>query len=403
MSEGEWVDAFQGASVADETWLYAQNGSGPHELVRIVTLQDFISVEEETAEPLLGSATETLLPADGMLLMYGDGGAGKTTLTVDMAVHLGSGTPWLGIEVPRPVTLTLIENEGPRGKFRQMLSEKTAAWDGAQFTSNVHVLEEPWTRFTLQDESHRMGLSSHITETNTDVVVMGPLATLGMVGGGTPDEISVFERLLTKLRALLERPISFWIVHHENKAGDVSGAWERVPDTLCHVQAQGNGHTRLHWRKARWSSESHGTSLDLVWQKGRSFAVREDEAIDHHAELLGAIGEEWLTVKEAAKLIGRKEAPTRAALSDLVRRGDLEYAVGPSGRGNRAQCFRKFTAPTARAQWGAVGLMGGHEEATAPLRPPYRETVGSSAVSDDPSIAPTESGAVGDAMDEIPF
>lgn len=32
MSESEWVDAFQGASVADEAWLRAQNGSGPSEI-----------------------------------------------------------------------------------------------------------------------------------------------------------------------------------------------------------------------------------------------------------------------------------------------------------------------------------------------------------------------------------
>jgi len=345
MSETEWVDAFGGASVADESWLASQNGDGPHEPadpIRIVTLSDFISVEEETAEPLLGSKTETILPADGMLLMYGDGGAGKTTLTVDMAAHLGSGTPWLGIEVPRPVNITLIENEGPRGKFRQMLSEKTASWPGADFTASVHVLEEPWTRFTLQDESHRIGLSSHITQTNTDVVVMGPLATLGMVGGGTPDEISVFERLLGKLRELLERPISFWIVHHENKSGDVSGAWERVPDTLCHVQARGNGHTTLHWRKARWSSEKHGTSVDLTWEAGRSFAVVEEVERDPWAEMLGAFkkSDEWRTAKEAAKLIKLSEEQAKKVLSELVRRGDMRYEKGPSGRHGSAHCWR---------------------------------------------------------------
>lgn len=94
MSEPEWVDAFQGASVADERWLYSQNGdaaSASSDTLRIVTLSEFISIEEPTAEPLLGSKTETLLPADGMLLMYGDGGAGKTTLTIDMAAHLGAG------------------------------------------------------------------------------------------------------------------------------------------------------------------------------------------------------------------------------------------------------------------------------------------------------------------------
>lgn len=352
MGEGIWaivsVDERVGLddfhTTADERWLYAVNGDGPHgaDPVRIVTLSDFISVEEETAEPLLGSKTETLLPADGMLLMYGDGGAGKTTLTVDMAVHLGSGTSWLGIEVQRPVTLTLIENEGPRGKFRQMLSEKTASWEGAEFASNIHVLEEPWTRFTLQDESHRVGLSSHITQTNTDVVVMGPLATLGMVGGGTPDEINVFERLLAKLRNLLARPISFWIVHHENKSGDVSGAWERVPDTLVHVQARGNGHTTLHWRKARWSSEAHGTSIDLTWEPGRSFALVEEVERDPYVEMLEAFKkkDEWRTAKESGKLIALSEEQAKKVLAELVRRGEMVYEKGPSGRHGSAHCWR---------------------------------------------------------------
>src|SRR5262245_38616633 len=222
-----------------------------------------------------------------MLLMYGDGGAGKTTLTIDAVSHLSSGTSWLGIEVERPVRTLLIENEGPRGKFRQVLFEKNESWNGhAPFSGNVAVLEESWTRFTLQNEQHRQAVAVQVSQQEIDLIVMGPLATLGMVGGGTPDEISTFERLLRGLRELLLRPIAFWIVHHENKAGDVSGAWERVPDTLCHVQPQGNGHTRIHWQKARWSSESHGKSVNLIWGEGRSFEVAEKPERDPYEEML---------------------------------------------------------------------------------------------------------------------
>jgi hypothetical protein len=408
MSEVEWVDAFGGASVADESWLHSQNGSGSHEIadpVRIVTLSDFISVQEDTAEPLLGSQSETILPADGMLLMYGDGGAGKTTLTVDMAAHLGSGTPWLGIEVPRPVTITLIENEGPRGKFRQMLSEKTASWDGASFTSSIHVLEEPWTRFTLQDEAHRQGLSSHITNTNTDVVVMGPLATLGMVGGGTPDEISVFERLLGKLRELLERPISFWIVHHENKQGDVSGAWERVPDTLCHVQARGNGHTTLHWRKARWSSEKHGTSVDLVWTEGRSFETVEKEDRDPWVEMLEAFrkDDEWRTAKEAGKLIEVREKQAKQVLAELVRRGEMVYEKGPSGRHGSAHCWRLKGALMDLAHLGAPWSETSGLEQGAPCAPPVRGAAEAAHLDTEGEAAPGAPSAPSEDDDGIPF
>ena len=367
-------------SIADERFLHAVNGDGEAlqgpavEPVRIVTLHDFISVEEETAEALLGSKTETLLPADGMLIMYGDGGAGKTTLSVDMVVHLGSGTRWLGLEVPRPVTITLIENEGPRGKFRQMLSEKAASWDGPEFMPQVHVLEEPWTRFTLQESAHRVGLASHLEQQQTDLVVMGPLATLGMVGGGTPDEINTFEALLRQTRALLNRPISFWIVHHENKAGDVSGAWERVPDTLVHIQAQGNGHTRLHWRKARWSSENHGTSLDLQWGEGRSFSVVEKEERDPWVEMLAAFtkDDQWRTVKESAKLIEISEHSAKQVLAELVRRGEMAYEIGPHGRHGSARCYRLKGALELLAHLGAPSLETSNEEQGARCAPPVR-------------------------------
>ena len=45
-------------------------------------LRGIISEHEDTERALLGTATETILPVGGMLLMYGDGGAGKTTLTI---------------------------------------------------------------------------------------------------------------------------------------------------------------------------------------------------------------------------------------------------------------------------------------------------------------------------------
>jgi hypothetical protein len=122
MSESEWVGLGDFPSIADDTWYHGgANGNGAELYVhpfRIVDFTTFVSTEEPSAEPLLGSATETILPADGMLLMYGDGGAGKTTLTIDAVSHLASGQNWLSVDVERPVKTLLIENEGPRGKFR---------------------------------------------------------------------------------------------------------------------------------------------------------------------------------------------------------------------------------------------------------------------------------------------
>lgn len=333
--------------------------------VSIVSYTDFASTDEETADPLLGTESQTILPVGGMLLMYGDGGAGKTTLTIDGVAHLGAGVPWLGIEVDRPVRTLLIENEGPRGKFRAKLAEKLASWNGhPPYAGNVKVMEDPWTRFSLREEQHRHALAVAISQEEIDLVVMGPLVTLGMVGGGTPDEVQDFERLIVTTRQLVARPFGLWIVHHENKAGDVSGAWERVPDALMHVTAQGNGHTRVVFRKARWSDRDHGRSMDLSWVvESRSFALNEKPTYDVHAEILTAFihADGWRTAKEVSGIIGRNEARTRQALHDLVDRGELRFTNDRRVhmRGSTAHCWRLTQGdPTLLDHPGSPGSPG---------------------------------------------
>jgi hypothetical protein len=67
----------------------------------IVTAQEFAAIEELGASALVGVDNEALIPEGGDVLFYGDGGAGKTTLTIDLACHLagapsGEGCPYRG-------------------------------------------------------------------------------------------------------------------------------------------------------------------------------------------------------------------------------------------------------------------------------------------------------------------
>jgi AAA domain len=346
-----------------------------------MSAETFIGLDEDHPDPLLGSSAETILPRGGLLLMYGEGGSGKTTLTIDAACHLAAGIAWLGLEVPHPTRVLLIENEGPRANFRRLLREKYEAWTGPEFLPNLDVLVEPWARFTLAEEDHRIALSEHVAQTATEIVVMGPLATVGMAGGGTPDDINAFEGLLLQTRALLKRPLAFWIVHHENKAGDVSGAWDRVPDTLAHVQGIGNGHTKLVWRKARWSSANHRQAVELAWSEGRSFELHEPPPRDLYAEMLAAFmhADGWRTAREAGMLIRVSLEEARKILTELARRGQLRYEVGPSGRHRNARC------------WRLSSDLGDLDHLRSPHPP------GSSGVG-DPSPLPSVGGGDGDHL-----
>jgi hypothetical protein len=380
LREGHIEDLPQFASEADDA---------AEDAIKVVTLHDFVSVTEDTAEPLIGDRNDSLLPVNGLLLMYGDGGAGKTTLSVDALAHLASGTDWLNNQVQQPLRILLIENEGPRGPFREMLARKVERWNGNTFTPNVHVLEEPWTYFTLKEPDYRHALADQIDRHEIDLVIVGPLASIGAKGTGTPDDVNEFVEMVGDLRRQTERVFALWIVHHENKQGDVSGAWERVPDTLVHVSAQGNGRTRVNWRKVRWSSRLHGTTTNLLWDDG-GFTIDEARIRDLHLELVEAFqnDDRWRTAREAAGLVSANQDKVRLALINLVENGRMSFEIGPEGRKPNAKCWRLRSDSDSLSHHESHDLLGGGPEATDSPTPPIR---GVGEVSQQHPHPPTDS------------
>lgn len=280
----------------DEPTLEPADVETPQPAVRVVPVDEFAAADEPSAEPLLGDDEDVLIPADGTVLFYGDGGAGKTTTVIDAIAHLAAGVPWLEIPVARSVRVLLVENEGPRGLFRRKLRRKASGWTGRPWTGQVFVLEEPWARATFAAGQIRDELATIIETLGIELLAAGPLKRLGMEGGGTPDEVSRFGDMLADLRATLSRPLAVLLVHHENKAGDVSGAWSGEPDTLIHVRPDGRQRTVLRVEKARWAPTLHGSKLTLAWADNDGFEIIDRDgaktAIARAAEELDAL--EWL-------------------------------------------------------------------------------------------------------------
>lgn len=308
-------------------------------------LDEFGNEEEPTALPVIGTTGETLLSEGGTLIVYGDGGVGKTTLSIDAAFHLAAGVDWLEVPVPGPFRVTILENEGPRGKLRQELREKRLWWEkthpelplkDADDQYRIQIATNPWGKWDLSEELHRKALAGFINQYGINVLICGPLVTLGMIGGGTPPEVAVFEGHLMELRALLTRPLAIWLTHHENKQGDVSGAWERMPDTLVHVKAFSNGHTHIHWRKVRWGSELHDMKIDLNWADGKSFQVAEPKVPDQpevvRAEVVAFVIENpYCSLRKVNEGVPRKKDEIRRQIDALLAAEEL-FNLGSEGR-----------------------------------------------------------------------
>jgi hypothetical protein len=220
--------------------------------------------------------------------------------------------------------------------FHGKLERKLAVWPDAG--ERVLILTEPWQGFTFRDELHRDELVRRINEDEVDVLVAAPLSRIGMQGGGTLDEIGEFAALVADVQKRCQRSLTVLLVHHENRAGQVSGAWEGFPDTLVHVQAQGHGRTRVYWQKLRWSSSLHGTTTHLTWADCESFTVEEREEITEASiadGILEAIRESpdtsWSRIRPKVK---GNDAEKAGVLDRLLRDGLIVNTATREGHFN---------------------------------------------------------------------
>jgi hypothetical protein len=232
-------------------------------------------------------------------------------------------------------------------------------------------------------------LRTLLEELEIDVIAAGPVQRLGIQGGGTPEEVSAFIYNLELVRAELERPVGAMFYHHENKAGDVSGAWEGVPDTLAHVQARGNGATRLFWQKVRWGSTLHGKAWTLLWREGESFELDESPEIsdeDVVESILAAVreapGSGWNTIEG---LVNGGATRKREIRDGLLASGDLvnvgagqKFALHVAGDPLVSQLV-PAREPVATQLGVDTGFS--HETATGSRFPPIRGTGTGDAVS----------------------
>jgi hypothetical protein len=317
-----------------------------------VTIEEFAAVDEPGARAIVGDDDHILIAENSDAMAYGRGGGGKTTLTVDLAVHIAAGDTWLGWPIPTPKRVLLIENEGPRPLFRAKLRHKLAEWTGSPLDGRVRVVEAPWARVSFKSKACQAALAGAIREHEADVVIAGPLTRLGMDEAGTLQQVTDFLGLVALIREQAGRAVTVILVHHENKGGTVRGAWEQSGDTLLHVQGQGHGRTRLHAEKARWASDHHGKTLNLVWTDGDGFVIDEtgevtDEEIAER--ILEYIGEHprtgWTNVDKGGHGTGRTvpERPRRPVRITT----DHEHRHRPNRpKGSDIQVRAEEAAPT---------------------------------------------------------
>ena len=269
-----------------------------------------------------------MLPPASTVVFYGEGGSGKTTLTIDLGFHLAAGVDWLGFEIARPVRVMLLENEGRSTSTGSRSDASSRPGTARASAAGWHPRgalgpRRPPRRRALE------GLAEQLAAHEIDVLIAGPVRRLGLEGGGTPPRPSPTCILLDRVRTPpgvrrdRQRPPREQGRRHQR----------RVRGRVRHRRpgkADGKDRTQLDFRKSRWSSRIHRSRMTLAWVvANEGFAVVEATSTGRHRRRTQRRGSRRIRVDHRVRrrstpgsLEARPRPPTtrRTATTDATSR-----------------------------------------------------------------------------------
>ena len=241
-------------------------------VAEVVTLEEFVAVDEP-APSALGDG-RPLIPEGGDVMFYGDGGAGKTTLAIDLAFHLAAGDDWLGFPVASPVRVLLIENEGPRPLFRKKLRAQARRLGRLAARRPPARARAALGRFSFADA--RLARAARRDDPRARDRRRHRRAghRSGMDEAGTLQEVRDFMALVDEVRELPARRVAFVLSTTRTRAARSPAPGRASTTRSCTSSARARHASGCYVQKARWSSPHHETTLQLAWARRRLRARR---------------------------------------------------------------------------------------------------------------------------------
>ncbi|MFC1998833.1 AAA family ATPase [Chloroflexota bacterium] len=208
-------------------------------------------------------------PKGGVNMFLGESGAGKSWITMHLALCIASGNKFMGKYDVIPGKVLIIDEENALPLIFDrlcklglgMLSENQEL-----SLSNILLLENNGIR--VDDEEHFAKLRSTIADTKPSLVIMDSLIRIHSKDENSANEMSEVFHLIKKLKH--QPDTTFVITHHLRKSGGPlklrgrgSGDIIGSPDSQMTIENKGT-YSILTQTKTRWTKEETKVNFNIV-------------------------------------------------------------------------------------------------------------------------------------------
>ena len=168
---------------------------------------------------------------EGITLLYGESGVGKTSLMLQLIASLNEQRKLLSLDVRQAKPLLIEQDENP-SLLRSHIERMLPIYPSLE---ELIVPREPvlWDN-TKANFTNRL-LEDFIHYSASDLVIIDSLTSLGIEDINHPRCSLVFDRLRILAR---KKACAFIVIHHPNKAGGIMGTGLLKPKTECTLQLQ---------------------------------------------------------------------------------------------------------------------------------------------------------------------
>jgi DNA-binding transcriptional ArsR family regulator len=196
---------------------------------RVYSVPELLKLEDDPNRWIIPG----VVPVVGRTIVYGDGGTGKTTIIMDLAIAVASDRRLLKqfpINKTGPVLFISTEGSILDNRDRVMVRLRSHSLDPS--TVQFYFCQDS---FDMDNDNDVAELTAYIEELKPLIVVCDPLDSFIRGDENSAKETKALRRKFDKL--INAYSFSLIVIHHENKAGGIRGstAWRDWTDTELHI------------------------------------------------------------------------------------------------------------------------------------------------------------------------